>query len=213
MKISALSKFRFDDYVKGMGVTPLNVNTFKNKYFISISHSTVFDEISEAEMERIKALEVSINEHREKKNYHVSKQEYEPAAYARDEEKKLQAELDLLSPEWMPMFKNNSPNVLVLLFDDVIDENFNTMNAKPFTDEQADEVIGFLRRIAYDGNKDTELIVHCAMGSSRSVAIAEFAAEMFNEKYINARIDRNANKLVLRKLNEARARKQNQISI
>lgn len=159
MKISAFSKFRFDDTLRHMGVTPENVNTFKNKYFISISHSTVFD--------------------------------------ADDD----------MDGEWMPMFRESSDNVLVILFDDVINEAFNTMGAKAMTDEQADTILEFLSRI--QPSDDTELIVHCAMGSSRSVAVAEFAASMFGERpeFITARIDRKANPLVLGKLHKAKLRK------
>lgn len=96
--------------------------------------------------------------------------------------------------EWNLLFKQNHPNVLRQFFDDVLADAF---NLKAFTKDQADEVIGFLKNIK---NPETaELIIHCAMGSSRSVAIGEFAAKMFGQDpdWIEARIDRSANKHVL----------------
>jgi predicted protein tyrosine phosphatase len=200
MKISALSKLKFDKYLTDCGISKNNVGLFKDKYFISISHSTVFD-IDESEKAEKEKLEADIRTWADKKMYHINRQEYELASRARDIEKKMIEQSETFNDEWMPMFRENSENVLVLLFDDVIDENFNTMNAKSFTDEQAKEILDFLYKIK--PTNSTELVIHCAMGSSRSVAVAEFAAEMFGETHINARIDRKANPLVLKKLHEA----------
>lgn len=160
MTISAMSKLKFDDKLKAMGVTDKNVEKFKDKYFISISHASVFE----------------------------------------DE--------DVADGEWVPMFRENKSNVLVLLFDDVISEEFNHIpGTKVFSEEQAVEVINFLERI--NPEQTSELIIHCAMGSSRSVAIGEFAAEMFGQRpdFITARIDRKANPLVARKLREAKSQR------
>ena len=147
MEIHALAKNKFDKIVKDFGITEDNVTSFKDKYFISISHSA----------------------------YNIN---------------------DIGEAEWIPLFKKNQENVLCLLFDDVLCDMSSTIRA--FTIEQAQETYSFLSKIK---DLNCELYIHCAMGSSRSVAIAEFAADMFGEKFINARIDRNANKLVLHLLN------------
>jgi hypothetical protein len=154
MRIRALSKDKFDKTLMDMGVTPDNVEDFDDKYFISISHSTVFDEDDEME------------------------------------------------GDWLPMFCESKRNVLVLLFDDVItDENINgTVAMQP---SQAEETVKFLMNIK--NTESADLLVHCAMGSSRSVAVAEFAAKLVGQRpdFIEARIDRKANALVIHRLVEA----------
>ena len=157
MKIHAMAKHKFDEYVKSLGVDPDTVEGLSNKYFISITHPIHPDS--------------------------------EP------------------DDEWVPIFKENKKNVLCLIFDDIIspvDILFanGTIMTKSFSNEQAKEVINFLSSIKNE--EDTELYVHCAMGSSRSVAVAEFAAAMFgqNPDFINARIDRKANSHVLNLLKE-----------
>ena len=157
MKIHAMAKHKFDEYVKSLGVDSDTVEGLSNKYFISITHPIHPDS--------------------------------EP------------------DDEWVPTFKENKKNVLCLIFDDIIspvDILFanGTIMTKSFSNEQAKEVINFLSSIKNE--EDTELYVHCAMGSSRSVAVAEFAAAMFgqNPDFINARIDRKANSHVLNLLKE-----------
>jgi len=149
MEIHALSKEKFDKIVKSLSINENNVEMFGNKFFISISHSTVFDDA------------------------------------------------DSMEGDWIPLFKENKKNVLCLLFDDVVADM--GPGIKAFTKKQAEEVINFLKQI---NKKTSELFVHCAMGSSRSVAVAEFAREIFGEKFINARIDRSPNKHVLNTLRE-----------
>lgn len=62
-------------------------------------------------------------------------------------------------------------DVLTLYFDDIEKE---VADAVLFSEEQADEIIAFIRR-----NRDVEtLLVHCYGGESRSRAVGAFAMEM-----------------------------------
>ena len=152
MNIHALAKHKFDSIVKGFGIDETNVESYEDKYFISITHPLHPDSGPE--------------------------------------------------DEWVPLFKENKRNVLCLTFDDIIspvDILFadGSIMTKAFTEKQAEEVIDFLNAIK--SPEKSELYIHCAMGSSRSVAVAEFAAIKFgqNPEFINARIDRKANSHVL----------------
>jgi hypothetical protein len=152
MRIRALSKDKFDKALEDMGVTVDNVESFKDKYFISISHTTVFDDDDE------------------------------------------------MGGDWIPMFKENRCNVLVQLFDDVAAD---APGYRAIRTEQAEEIVKFLMNIKELENLD--LVIHCAMGASRSVAVAEFAATILGQSpdFIEARIDRKANSLVIHRLVEA----------
>lgn len=66
---------------------------------------------------------------------------------------------------------NSCADVLTLLFDDIDRE---VEGAQLFSDEQAQQIIEFIRR-----NKAVEtLLVHCYGGESRSRAVGAFAMEM-----------------------------------
>lgn len=81
-------------------------------------------------------------------------------------------------------FKQDHPNVLRLLFDDV-DEPLTTsllgdgrdvIPVVPMTEEQGKQIIDFVRT-----NKDMHnFVIHCAAGISRSGAIAKFINEYFD---------------------------------
>lgn len=166
MKISALSKRKFDTLITDLKISDDNVEQYGDKYFISISHS----------------LANSVD--------------------------------DIFDDTWKPIFKMNHKNVLNLFFDDVtedkrsrakgrgLNDEYRDIDLKAFTVEQAKETLNFLKTVI--PNENNELIIHCAMGASRSVAIAEFAATMFgqNPDFINAKIDRKANHQVLKLLKE-----------
>ena len=112
--------------------------------------------------------------------------------------------------EAIPYFKQDHENVLRLFFDDVIKDTRvqhiatkEWTTAKAFTKEDANKIIEFLNRI--DKNSDDEIIVHCLMGKSRSVAVAHFICEFFGENpssiYVNEEM--KPNPTVLNLLREA----------
>lgn len=97
----------------------------------------------------------------------------------------VMGEQDLLSAPFH--FKEDHPNVLRLLFDDV-DEPLHVpllgefadgreyIPVVPMTEEQGKQIVDFVK-----ANKDVHnFIVHCAAGISRSGAIAKFINEYFD---------------------------------
>lgn len=157
MKITALSKDKFDKLLSEIGANAENVSTFKNKYFISISHPEVFEDVEN------------------------------------------QDGIDML-----PLLRESRDNFLVLFFHDI---NADIAPFRAFNEDDGRKVLEFLGKI--EDVENSELYVHCLMGSSRSVAVAEFAAEYFGQDpdWIEARIDRSANKHVLGILKELYNRK------
>lgn len=120
--------------------------------------------------------------------------------------------------EWIPHFKTSHKNVLRLKFDDVVADGTHTnlrlkffkepksgavFYSKAFNKEQAQQVLEFVRNIP--NNEETEVVVHCAMGKSRSVAIAEFVAKIngLNPDSVHVRYVKSPNKLVTKMLEEA----------
>jgi predicted protein tyrosine phosphatase len=87
----------------------------------------------------------------------------------------------------IPVFKKEHPNVLVTVFDDVIEDNSQAvfLSGDPdnpviiqtgiaITDEQADQIVDFVIT-----NKDKEYaFIHCAAGISRSGAVGAFINEV-----------------------------------
>lgn len=151
MEIYAMSKMRFDNKLKELGITEDNVEQHEDKCFICISHSSVSSKL-----------------------------------HGYDDDADL-----------MPAFSKNMKNVIRLFFDDI---RFSIFGYTMFTHEQAAEIIEFLEKM----KGASELYIHCAMGQSRSVAVGEFAAEMFGQRpeFINARIDRSPNTHVLKTLRD-----------
>lgn len=94
------------------------------------------------------------------------------------------AVLGSLYEEEKPHFKLNHHNVLVLTFDDIVEDCvFSNGNiAKAMTVEQANEIIKFL-----DNNKGKDFLIHCQAGISRSGAVGRFACEYleYNEESFN----------------------------
>jgi len=92
-------------------------------------------------------------------------------------------------PDWMPEeayphFKEDHSNVLRLFYDDVLQDTQIKIvatgeyaTAKAFTKEDSIKVIEFLSKIRMNAN--TEILVHCKAGKSRSVATAHFISEYF----------------------------------
>ena len=72
--------------------------------------------------------------------------------------------------------------VLTLYFDDIEKPQ---QGAQLFTDEQAAEIIRFIR--AYSNDVDT-LLIHCFAGISRSKAVVKFAREMLGLPPMNDNI-------------------------
>lgn len=81
-------------------------------------------------------------------------------------------------------FKQDHPNVLRLLFDDVdtplttssLGDGRDVIPVVPMTEEQGQLIVDFVR-----ANKDKQnFVVHCAAGISRSGAIAKFIVEYFD---------------------------------
>lgn len=92
--------------------------------------------------------------------------------------------------EWIPHFSTGHKNVLRLKFDDVLENAIHTnltpkflknvkqnstYASKAFDEEMAQQVLEFVKQIP--NVSETKVIVHCAMGKSRSTAIAEFVAK------------------------------------
>lgn len=120
--------------------------------------------------------------------------------------------------EWVPHFSKGHRNVLRMKFDDVVASMVHT-NLKPkffkedppkdavfiskaFDEEMAKEVLEFVKTIP--NTPETEVVVHCAMGKSRSTAIAEFVARYngLNPDSIDTIKLKTPNKLVEKLLND-----------
>lgn len=92
--------------------------------------------------------------------------------------------------------------ILSLQFDDLRDdevEKYTLMGSKPtlFSKEQANQVIDFIR-VLQEEQKDSELVIHCHAGISRSGAIARFIADYLKIPFFDPLI--RPNKYVLRTL-------------
>lgn len=121
---------------------------------------------------------------------------------------------EIMEDKYQPYFKQDHPNVLRLFFDDVVadgPQNMGTItvNAKAMSVEQAKQVVDFVNGIALSNSSerhldDLEIIVHCAAGKSRSVAVAHYIAESLgaDSKQIYNREEMDPNKQVLRLLRE-----------
>ena len=79
-------------------------------------------------------------------------------------------------PKGIPIFNQPAPNVITLVFDDVVEDSIKNkwpdgvgfFIAKAMTSSQADELCNFIKQIP----SDATINVHCVEGKSRSVAIA-----------------------------------------
>lgn len=79
-------------------------------------------------------------------------------------------------PNSMPIFDNNSPNVITLVFDDVVNDciktqhphNTNLRYARAMTVHQADELCKFIKQIP----SGSIINIHCVWGEKRSLAVA-----------------------------------------
>lgn len=73
-------------------------------------------------------------------------------------------------------FKQNKENVLILFFDDVLENTKSDSKIfKAFSRQQGEIVFDFLEKMK---NRDL-LLIHCDAGISRSGAIGQFAAEYY----------------------------------
>lgn len=102
-------------------------------------------------------------------------------------------------------FKEDHANVLRLFFDDVEFDGQTMNTTKAMTAEHAKQIIGFAKKF----NVSSEVLVHCAAGKSRSVAVAHFLCELFGENVgmvydagFQPRDEMEPNKLVYRLLEE-----------
>lgn len=97
----------------------------------------------------------------------------------------IMGEQDLLAHPFY--FKEDHPNVIRLLFDDVLedlppikmsgygDDTRENIPVVVITKEQGEQIVKFVRT----NEKATNFIIHCAAGISRSGAVAKFINEVF----------------------------------
>ena len=78
-------------------------------------------------------------------------------------------------PHGVPVFKENYPNVITLIFDDVLVDCIKTHPngdslrvARAMTEKQADELYEFIKKIPINST----INIHCVEGKSRSLGIA-----------------------------------------
>jgi hypothetical protein len=106
-----------------------------------------------------------------------------------------------------PAPKINNPlwmDGIQLMFDDV-DNDYAPLRLKAITDEQADNIVQFVRRI-HDLPDEITLIVHCFAGVSRSAGVGRFVNDMFNLDLPNYRNLKLYNIAVYRQLVDAWSR-------
>jgi predicted protein tyrosine phosphatase len=88
---------------------------------------------------------------------------------------------DTLSKE-TPWFKRDHRNVLVMYFDDITEDtlvvkrNGKEHCAKGITEEQAEKIANFIKKIPEDAKM---VVVHCAAGISRSGGVGSTIADYF----------------------------------
>jgi predicted protein tyrosine phosphatase len=78
-------------------------------------------------------------------------------------------------PKGIPIFENNLPNVITLVFDDVTKDCIKTQYpdgiglryAKAMTENQADLLVSFIRKVP----NNATINIHCVQGHSRSMGI------------------------------------------
>ena len=78
-------------------------------------------------------------------------------------------------PKGIPIFENNLPNVITLVFDDVVEDCIKTQYpdgiglryAKAMTEQQADLLVDFIKKVPSHAN----INIHCVQGHSRSMGI------------------------------------------
>jgi predicted protein tyrosine phosphatase len=83
------------------------------------------------------------------------------------------------------VFETEHPRVLSLRFHDHCDSELS------FADEHAEAILDFLEQV-----ENSDLIVHCGAGVSRSGAVAEFAAEYFRQKIDPREFTRNNSQIM-----------------
>jgi predicted protein tyrosine phosphatase len=103
-------------------------------------------------------------------------------------------------PKGVPIFKEGYPNVITLVFDDVVVDCIKTKYpdgeglryARAMTPAQADTLCNFIKTIP----NNATINVHCVQGESRSVGVA-LAIE---NKQIKTMGNRHVHKLVMERL-------------
>lgn len=104
-------------------------------------------------------------------------------------------------------FENNKSNVLILKFDDIVEdiEIKPGLFAKTITDNQSKEIISFIKSNKEKIIGGSKCVIHCSAGVSRSGAVGTFINEYFSfdTNYFN-HFNQNIkpNPLVLKKLNK-----------
>lgn len=78
-------------------------------------------------------------------------------------------------PHSVPVFKETYPNVITLIFDDVLEDCIKTPSdgddvrfARAMSETQADELCEFIKKIP----NNATINIHCVWGKSRSLSIA-----------------------------------------
>jgi hypothetical protein len=89
-------------------------------------------------------------------------------------------------PNSEPIFKETHFNVLPMIFDDVEkdekkwgEEVQYFFEAKAMTAEQGQEIVNFIKQI----HDNSECIIYCTHGESRSGAVGSFATKYFEQDY------------------------------
>ena len=103
----------------------------------------------------------------------------------------------------LPYFKQDHKNVIRLFFDDVKFEGpvwtpGGMRMTKMFTSEEAKKIIDFAETI----EPESEILVHCLMGKSRSAAVGKWLGEKFDVEVTEQREDVEPNERVLVYLRE-----------